>query len=1019
MAGMELDEELEKRSSATADTVEMVAGVAGQQEFIDRLIQDVDKDHLRLLQKIRDRMNRVDVQEPTIDVRFRDLTVEAECRVVNGKPLPTLWNSALSAASVSNSTPTNCSVSLFGYLSKSAFLRRTLYCFTLTPMCCTHMQADPSARASRVWQDYPFACTCRETHQKPRGFQHQLLAGSYFLRTETLDLVMTRHYSILALQVTGDIEYNGLKLNEFVAQKTAAYVSQTDLHVPEMTVRETLNFSARFQGVGWRGEILREVMRREEEAGIIPDPDVDMFMKAISMEGPERNIHTDYIMKIMGLEKCADTMVGDAMRRGISGGEKKRLTIGSVSCFSLVSRTVLCLSQTDLVLSRKDQKQFWSLEDGRYNFVTVDQFCQRFRGFHVGQSLSQKLSEIYERSKVNNSAISFSIYSLSKWEVLKFCFSRELLLMKRNAFLYRSKVIQVGLVAVLTGTVFLRTRMFNDRAHANYYIHSLFFAIVFLIVNGLPEISMTISRLPVFYKQRDCCFYPAWAYAIPAFFLKIPVSLIESIVWTSITYCLIGYIPEASRCDGESMPNWLQWVFWISPMSYGEISLTGNEFLTPRWQKVMVSGVTLGKAILTGQGLDYSSSFYWVSVGALLVFIVVLNIGFAIGLTIKRPPGTTQALVSRDKLTITQGKDQDSFEDMVDRAPRLPKAIPNTPNVTGKVLPFKPLAISFRDVNYYIDTPAVLISDNEAIVKQLSIPPPGMADLHFRTQFPQKFGEQFKACLWKQCLSHWRTPSYNLARIVYVALSSILFGVMYWQKGNIDCINDQQGFFSILGSMYLTILYIGIINSKAVMPFVSVERSVMYRERFAGMYSPWAYSFAQLAMEIPYVGVQVLLFMFVAYPMIGYAWTVTKLLWFFYTLFCTVLYFIYLGMMIVSLTSNSQMATIISSMCFIVQNLMAGFIVHGPQIPVWWIWLYRITPTSWMLNLFFTSQFLCDDDKNIMVSGEIKTVTSYAKDYLGYHRDLLPVAALMLAVLPVLFGVLFAYNISKFNFQRR
>lgn len=36
------------------------------------------------------------------------------------------------------------------------------------------------------------------------------------------------------------------------------------------------------------------------------------------------------------------------------------------------------------------------------------------------------------------------------------------------------------------------------------------------------------------------------------------------------------------------MPLWLEWAFWLSPLSYGEIGLAINEFLAPRWQKVSV-----------------------------------------------------------------------------------------------------------------------------------------------------------------------------------------------------------------------------------------------------------------------------------------------------------------------------------------------------------------------------------------------------------------------------------------------
>lgn len=99
-------------------------------------------------------------------------------------------------------------------------------------------------------------------------------------------------------QMKGRITYCGHELSEFVPQRTCAYISQHDLHHGEMTVRETLNFSGRCLGVGTRYELLAELSRREKEAGIKPDPEIDAFMKATAMAGQETSLVTDYVLKV-------------------------------------------------------------------------------------------------------------------------------------------------------------------------------------------------------------------------------------------------------------------------------------------------------------------------------------------------------------------------------------------------------------------------------------------------------------------------------------------------------------------------------------------------------------------------------------------------------------------------------------------------------------------------------------------------------------------------------------------------
>ena len=57
-------------------------------------------------------------------------------------------------------------------------------------------------------------------------------------------------------QVDGKVTYNGHGFDEFVVPRTAAYVDQNSNHIAELTVRETLDFAQRVQGVDYSAQTL-------------------------------------------------------------------------------------------------------------------------------------------------------------------------------------------------------------------------------------------------------------------------------------------------------------------------------------------------------------------------------------------------------------------------------------------------------------------------------------------------------------------------------------------------------------------------------------------------------------------------------------------------------------------------------------------------------------------------------------------------------------------------------------------
>lgn len=200
------------------------------------------------------------------------------------------------------------------------------------------------------------------------------------------------------------------------------------------------------------------------------------------------------------------------------------------------------------VTSKKDQEQYWCKRNQPYRYISVPEFVQAFNSFYIGQQLAIELRVPYDKSRTHPAALVKEKYGISNWQLFKSCFSREWLLMKRSSFVYIFKTTQITIMATIALTVFLRTEMKSGRIEdASKFWGALFFSLINVMFNGMQELAMTVFRLPVFFKQRDCLFYPAWAFALPIWVLRIPISVMESALWIILTYYTIGFAPSPVR----------------------------------------------------------------------------------------------------------------------------------------------------------------------------------------------------------------------------------------------------------------------------------------------------------------------------------------------------------------------------------------------------------------------------------------------------------------------------------------
>ncbi|KAL6900989.1 hypothetical protein ACP4OV_005665 [Aristida adscensionis] len=757
----------EAGSSSTTVMANVAAGTARARREPPPLTHDDNRGFLRML---REKKKRVGMEAAAVEVRFEGLAVEADVRV-GRRAVPTLLNCAINAAQE---------------LATSSHI-------------CTERK-----RPLKI---------INEVSGIIRPSRMTLLLGAPGSGKTTFLKALSGKLDS-SLKFKGKVTYNGEEINS-------------------STPQETIDFSSKMLGTNNEFEMLGEAIRRKNDVVYKVDQDLDSFVKATTC-GQGSNLTTNYIIKILGLSECADTLVGDELRRGISGGQKKRLTIGEMlvglaRCFfmddistGLDSSTtfeiikflqqmahlmdltmvisllqpppetfelfddiiLLCEGQivyhgprenaTDFfetmgfkcpsrknvadflqeVTSEMDQKQYWT-SDEKYQYHSIENFAKFFRTSYLPRLVEGELCSADNTGKEIKMSAS---RTMSRWIIFKACFSREVLLLKRNSPVHIFKAIQITILALVISTLFLRTNMSQSSiVDANKYMGALFMAVVTVNFNGMTEIAMTTKRLPTFYKQRELLALPGWALLSSVFLINIPISLIETGLWTGLTYYVIGYAPSLIRfiqhfvvlfamhqmsmglyrvlaaigrtqvmanmlgtgaliaiyilggfvISKDDLQPWMRWGYWTSPFTYAQNAIALNEFLDRRWATEFhyANANTVGEAILKIRGLLTEWHWYWICVSILLGFSLVFNILSIFALEFMNSPHKPQINIKATKA------DSEYHIHIVENG---------TTSTDRVILPFQPLSIVFDHINYFVEMPKEMIK-NGVIEKKLQL----------------------------------------------------------------------------------------------------------------------------------------------------------------------------------------------------------------------------------------------------------------------------------------------------------
>jgi ABC-type multidrug transport system ATPase subunit len=397
--------------------------------------------------------------------------------------------------------------------------------------------------------------------------------------------------------ISGDMRLGGKSLTGVLLRKRIAYVMQQDVLYATQTPREALLFSAKLR-----------------------------MPASVSLS--EKSELVEKMLKDLGLTKCADTYIGNELMCGISGGEKKRTSVGielimrpklvfldeptsgldSYSAHQVIGKlreladgsgcNILCtIHQPSSEVFHSFSKVIVLREGQLFFFGTVEQLSAQLSKLGNGCPSEYNLADhtmfllmTGEENKITTLQEGLRLERESSGNSIKgdppaekpdneglgtaagFCTQLLELSRREASAVWRDKPGLIASVMIpLILNLFFAFIFFQvgDTSQSNYDSQSHFGAIAQVAISGMFGAAQPLLlRFPldrgIFLREYSTCTYGAVPYALSKSMVELPQSLLNSVIVWGSCYAVMGL-------HGNFIDYVL--IFWITGMAASSVAL--------------------------------------------------------------------------------------------------------------------------------------------------------------------------------------------------------------------------------------------------------------------------------------------------------------------------------------------------------------------------------------------------------------------------------------------------------------